>query len=98
MSIAHDKLLHIVAGALIACTVAVIVMFAGHVEAAGLAAFFAAGVAGVAKEAADFFLNERAVLRGEAPVHGVETSDALHTLLGGMLVALPVGILPLLIA
>jgi hypothetical protein len=80
MKIAKDKILHLVAGAV----VAFVVILVSRTPALG---FLAAVIAGVGKELWDKRENDRAARKHVVPPHTVEWQDAVWTAGGGALVA-----------
>ena len=83
-----DKARHFIGGALVAAVAGALAMRSHAALAWQIAIAVALGF-GVAKEAADYALNRRAMKAGLAPPHGVEAMDALATTAGGVVVALP---------
>lgn len=85
--IPHDKALHFIYGALIFC-VGYLATFTWCAEPVGasmaLVALFAVG-----KEVADYLSNQRAIKQKVLPTHGVELLDAVATIAGGVVVAIP---------
>ena len=80
--IAHDKSLHLLAGAAAALLVYAIALTTIRDHAA-LAGLLAAVMIGAVKEAADRYANWRAAKRGQPPPHSVEFMDFVATAAGG---------------
>ena len=85
----HDKSTHVIYGAAIFAAAHTLAVLLKHPEFALIAAAAATTAFGIGKELLDFALNERARKAGKLAPHGVEVQDALATLAGGALVALP---------
>lgn len=83
MSIAPDKALHIIAGALAYLAGACVAHLVGGYPpaAAGVAAALGAGIA---KELADWLGNRRAMRDGRIAPHSVDGRDVIATLAGGV--------------
>lgn len=81
--IPHDKSLHALAGAAI-FSAAYVVMYFQRLPALEIAAWLVL-LAGVGKEAHDWWRNKTA-----GKTHGVELADALWTVAGGAIPALPI--------
>ena len=86
-TIPHDKALHFIYGALVFCASYLLTAFQ-QLPALPIAAA-AVTVVAVGKELSDWLSNRRARQAGFPAPHGVELADALATLAGGALVALP---------
>lgn len=85
--IPHDKALHFIYGALIFCVgyLGTFQWFQAPLWAAmALVALFAIG-----KEVADYWSNQQAIKQKILPTHGVEVLDAVATIAGGVVVAIP---------
>lgn len=86
-TIPHDKALHFIYGTLIFC-VSYLATFQWFQEplwaAMALVALFAIG-----KEVADYWSNQQAIKQKILPTHGVEVMDAVATIAGGLVVAIP---------
>lgn len=91
--IPHDKANHALYGALIfSVTFAAVIFFVEPITAIltalGLVVVIAAG-----KEIRDRHINWRSEQRGQAGTQGVEAMDAIATILGGLIAAIPIGLL-----
>ena len=84
ITLATDKANHLVWGFVLALAVATLATRMGYPRAAAPAGATAALLAGLAKEAWDWWANRRAAARGEAPPHSVEVGDLAATLWGGL--------------
>jgi Na+/proline symporter len=97
-SIPADKAVHFVYGALASLLVVLLMILSAlwwprALEAAAPAGALVAALLGVLTELRQDALNEQAAERGEAPTHSVTEGDILATALGGLVPALPVGLL-----
>lgn len=83
----QDKANHLVAGVLAGDLAAFACVLAGVPQFSRVGAIVGAGVAGIAKEAFDWYTNRRAIASGALPTHDVDAYDFLATLCGGLLVS-----------
>lgn len=88
-TIPHDKALHIIYGAAIFAASHGAMTLLGHPAYALQVAFTLTAIFGVGKECIDHIANQRQRDAGLLPTHGVEPLDAVATVMGGVLVAIP---------